>query len=524
MRAWLTNLGTLLLAAGVTAQPVASAPSDVTNEAVPQEASDPAPDGRRLEITLDDAIRLAVENNLVLRASLLAAESNRHSVQEALAKFDPAFFASLQRSRSGSLFVGQFPGPGGMTQNVTISQVSDRAQISFGIRGQLETGMSYDLTFGTSSNDARQQNVFDPSYRSTVSLSVTQPLLRAAWSGYHLADLETTRLTRLESLETYRITRRDKIGEVQNAFFDYVFALEDLKVKLASLKLANDQVAITKQKVTAGALAEIEITSAQSAAATRSSDAVAARAAVVTAEDSLRRLILSFAQDSDWSVKLTPRASLEEDAFKTIRPVEEIVRLAERSHPELLQAYFAAARARIALHQARSDKLPSLDLTGSVSLAGLTDVSAWQSWEDALRESRQAASWDLGLAFEYPIGNRAAAARVAQARIAVRSANIDLREARTNMVFAIRSAIRNVDVAKQSIVASKEAVRLGQEQLVNERLRLELRRSTNFQVFQVEEDLNQRRTNLIQARIDYQKALLELSRASGVPLIDLVIE
>jgi len=512
MRAGLTFLGLLLLASGLLGQR-AGQPAEPATDA-----------GRALNLTLDGAIRLAVENNLRLRSSLLAAEAERFTLLEVLSKFDPTFFASATQTTSSALFVGQFPDPAGGTQTSIISQTSDQSRVNFGIRGELETGLSYALTFGTSTNDARGVDTFDPSYRSTVDLSVTQPLLRAAWSAYHLADIETARLSRLESLESYRIIRRDKIGEVERAFFDLVFAIEDREVKQASMKLAEQQVEITKQKVAAGALAEIEITSAESARAERNSDSVAAKAAVVQAEDALRRLILSFEKDSDWTMSLIPSASLEIDSFKKVRPVDEIVRLAERSHPELLTAYFAAARARIQLYQRKSEHLPTLDLSGSVTLAGLTDRSSWQSWEDALDETRQAASWDVGLSFEYPIGNRAAAAREAQARIDVRRANIDLHEARTDMVFEIRNALRNVDVARQSIIASKEAVRLGQEQLENERLRLELRRSTNFQVFQVDDDLNQRRTDLIRARIDHQVALLDLSRASGVPLIDLVIE
>ena len=86
MRVRLTILGTLILVAGGVAQPANPPTSDRSTTVAPA-AAVTTNGGSRLTLTLDEAIRLAVENNLVLRDALLSAESDRHAVVGALAKF-----------------------------------------------------------------------------------------------------------------------------------------------------------------------------------------------------------------------------------------------------------------------------------------------------------------------------------------------------------------------------------------------------------------------------------------------------
>ena len=517
----LAVIGALLLAASVAAQePAAAGPGDA-----------------ELILSLQQAMELAVQNNLSLRTAILNEHIERQSVREALAAFDPSFFAQVDRTRRASLFRGEFPGPPdpvtGLPTTVaqTISLVSDVQDYVFGLRGALETGLSYDLTFSSNVTDVRRAETFDPAYNTGATLSISQPILRAAWASYNEAPIELARIGRMESLETYRIAKRDKLGEVQQAYYDLVFAIADIENKERSLKLADDQILITRQRVASGALAEIEVTSAQSARAARFSDLVSSRASKREAEDQLRRLILAFDHDADWEVVIQPTevihipdtpTAAQEEPILTLLPVDQIVRLAERSHPELLRAHMALARTEIGVVQAESESLPVLDVNASATFRGLSDEDILSTYWDSFSPDEGALNWQLGLAFEYPLGNRAAAARVRKAVIERRKARLSLHDVRTDMVFHIRSALRDVNVAREEMGASDRARVLAREQLDNERLRLELRQSTNFQVFQVEDELNLRRTDLLQARISYRLALLSLARAAGVPLMELL--
>jgi outer membrane protein TolC len=332
--------------------------------------------------------------------------------------------------------------------------------------------------------------------------------------------VELARLSTLGMHQTWRRSVRDKVREVQGAYLDLVFALADLQVQRQSLDLAEQQVRLTQVRVESGALPRIEITSAESGRAGRRVDVVTAESRAVESEDRLRRLILAFDSPSEWQVRLIP-TEMPVERYVEVKEVEQILVLAERSEPDLLRAHLAAAQAEIVLGQRQSEREVRLDLRGSAEFTGLDD-EFWDAHRLAFSQGRGAASWRLGLSLEVPLGNRTTSARVAQSELALRKARINLQDARTEMVFRVRSALRNIEVARRTIAARKEASRLAAEQLENERLRLELKTSTNFQVFQVEDQLNRRRTEEIRALLDYRLACLELSRVTALPLDDLL--
>lgn len=506
-----------VLAAGAAAQE--------TRPAGPGETAGTTRPAPTLALSLEEAVELALRNNLELRSAWLEEQVLRARIMQALGEFDPALFAELSGGRQESLFAGSFPvdpsDPTSGTVTRILSARHDRMNLAMGVRGLLETGMSYELTFTTDYDFDQQGSEINPIFTNSTRLTFTQPLLRSAWPDYQLAPVRLARIGTRRAHQTYRGVERDKIKEIQEVYFELVFAKADLEVKRRSLELAERQVALTRVQVETGTLPRVEITAAESARAGRQAEVVTAQAAVVAAEDRLRRLILGFDDESDWELRLVPTEGAEVEQPQLLE-LQEILARAEAVEPSLLEARLAVEEAEVAVQQRSREALPRLDLGGSVAAVGLD--------EDAIRghrlafEREGALSWNLELGFEYPLGNRAAEARVAEAELALRQARVDLRNARIELAFQVRRTLRDIRVARRSIEARGEAVRLAAEQLQNERVRLELRTTTNFQVFQVEEQLSQRRSERIQAQIDYRLALLELVRVTSLPLGLLVEE
>lgn len=489
----------------------------------PLAAQDP-PAPPTLSLSLDEALAMAARNNLGLRAAALQAREERLRILEALGQFDPTFFAEGDYGRQESLFPSEFPldpqDPFSPTVTRIISQVRDSASAAMGVRGVLASGTAYDLTFRTDYSKREQQTGLNPIYASSVNLTVTQPLLRGAWSAYGEAPVELARLGAAAREQGYRTVARETLHDVARAFFDLQFAIEDLEVKKGSLSLAEEQVNLTRVRVETGSLAPIEVTSAASARAARVVDLVTAEAAVVEAEDRLRRLVMDFDEDADWEVRLLPRgASLEVAA--TILPLDALIALAERHEPELLQAHLSVAQARVRLLQAESEEEASLDLVASGSLVGLRD-KAFRALADAFSEDEGAATYSIGLRYEVPLGNRTARGKRERERVSLLRASLELADRRNEVIFQLRDARRRAGVAERETAAREEALRLAEEEVANARTRHELEAATLFEVSEVMDRLGQRRTEVLRARLDHRLALLELSRVIGVPLDQLV--
>ena len=221
---------------------------------------------RTLVLTLGEAVELAIRNNVGLRAALLDEEIARERIREALGVDDPVLFGDLQGGESETLFAAEFPlNPSDpMSPSVTriISNKSRQGNLVFGLRGLVPTGLSYQLTFSTQYASYENAGTLNPIIRNTSELTFTQPLLRAAWRAYHDGPIEIARLDSLAARQDYRAIARDRIREVELAYYDLVFTRADLDVRRQSLGLAERQVELTEVRVETGALPRIETTSA----------------------------------------------------------------------------------------------------------------------------------------------------------------------------------------------------------------------------------------------------------------------
>jgi len=127
-------------------------------------------------------------------------------------------------------------------------------------------------------------------------------------------------------------------------------------------------------------------------------------------------------------------------------------------------------------------------------------------------------SWTLGLRFSVPLGNRQSEASYREAIVAVRTAELELQDARQAVQADVRSALRRVETSRQQIAAAEETKRLRESTLENEQERLRLGLSTNYEVLQVERDVADARRAYVEARVEHEKALLALDVATGLLL------
>jgi outer membrane protein TolC len=476
-----------------------------------------------MRLSLDDASALAVRNNLALKAALIDEQIAQTRVCQELGAFDPTFHAAANGGNREQLFAGVFPDPSNPTvsQTVVINNPEDVGDAEFGLRGRLTTGATYDLTLGTDYRYQQTGGAINPIFTTVNRLQITQPLLQGAWESYQCAPVDIARNLSRQFHQIYVASKLGKIREVQVAYFELVAARENLLVRQRSLEVADQLVEINRVKVDTGALPPIEMTSAQSARAFRWSEVVTAEAEVIAASDRLRRQIFAFESASDWTVKIEPTENIDEQSW-TLLPLEEIIAIGLRTEPRILRARLEVARVKRELSQRCSEREPRLDAVGSVDFVALGD-EGFGTYADLYNRADDALSYSVGLRFEYPIGNRFASARVAEARLRVNRACVDLRNLEIEVNSEVRNSLRNIDVAARAIKARQEAVRLADEQVEVERAKFDVQASTNFQVFEIEDQRNQRRIELVRALIAHRLALLDLPRVTGAPLSELTV-
>jgi outer membrane protein TolC len=470
------------------------------------------------ELTLDAAVALTLKNNLGLRSALIDARIEETRIREALGAFDPTLYGETNAGRRQRLTPGLFPDPviPGVFRTQIITSEEDSFDATLGVRGKLVTGATYDLSAFNFYQFDRAGSPFNPIWSSTVSLRVTQPLLRGAFRDETEAELRAAENRAEQARQTFRGEEARKIREVEVAYFDLLSAYEDVASKRRSLDVSETLVRINRVKVDAGAFAPVEMTGAEAGRAARRSDLVTAEANLLDAEDRLRREIYAFDAADEWTLRLKPVESLDVPIGPFL-PAETIVAAAKDAEPRLLKARLAAALAEDELERRKADGRAKLDLAGSTSFTGL-DEDGLQPWGALFDRSESSLTWSVGLVFETTLGNRAANAREAAAALALTKTRVDLKNVEIDVEYNVRKTLRDLDVAARVIAARQEALRLADEQVEVERVKLEAQTTTNLQVFEAEDQRAKRRAEYVAAKVSLRLAALDLVRITGLPM------
>lgn len=515
-RLWRVSIITLFVVLGAAGAQEVEPPV----QPEPPGNSTPSPaEPRRLPIRIEDAVRLATLNNMDLRVAFFDHLVQRAVVAETEARFDPTVTASQVFGNSQFVFPQIFPtgniNPDGTPEfsQVVVTDSTIVQDWSYGANGLLPTGATWNLQVTTNYRDRATGGFPNPSFNTTTSLAFTQPILRNAWLQYNYASIRQARYSEAQIRQQYRSNVVSKVFEVHSAYWNLVFAVQDLAVKERSLELAQKLLEINRVRVDTGVFAPIEVVSAESEVANRVTEVQVARNTVADSLDILKRLVLPFHTLDDWDIDLVPLDELSEETVG-IPALSECIDTALKERPDLADARLELRNRAISVAVADNETLPRLDLNGNLSFAGLANKYS-DSYVDSFDSERGANSWNVGLSLEVPLGNRAARARLSQRRLERDRAVMAFRRIQLDAVAAVRRAYRNVVIALETIDSRRKAAELKAEEVTNEQVKLDNQVSTNFQVLQVQEDLARRRSEYYRALVDYRISLAELASAMG---------
>ena len=481
--------------------------------------------GPRTDLTLEDAIARALERNLdiaVQRLNPLVVDLN---LAQALSAYSPTFDTSLSTNSSTSPSSTQLDGG----QRV----VSDRKVVNTGITQAVAWGGGrYTVDF----NNNRQASTntfssFNPSYRSSFQGSYTQPLLRGFKIDSTRQQIQGTRINRDIADIDLRQLLTNTVSSVQDAYWDLVYATGTLEVQRQALELAETLIRDNEARVEIGTMAPIEIVSARSEAAQRRQSLAQAEQNLATAELALKQLIVGGTDDEYWAATLNPvdLPTLEVPAID----LEEAIRTALDERTDIARSRRQLDINNVNLSSLSNSRLPAVDLVGTYQLQGQggtrfnrTGLGGLVFQEipggigDAFNQLYDVdfPTWNLQLTVSYPLGQSAADAQYARARIQVQQVQAQLRQLGLQVATEVTNAVLQIQGIARRIEASTAARELATEQLAAEQSKFAAGLQTNFFVVQAQRDLATAQDTELRAILDQQKALVEFDRVQRTSL------
>jgi len=397
-------------------------------------------------LTLDDCIAEALAKNLDIRTRRIQPRMDELSIGSSLGAYDPSFTLSANQSFNAS--------PGSSDPNSRLFGTgSDTTTESFGpgINGLLPYGTRYRLD----GRLRRQSGTVFPSfqYNSDITASVTQPLLRNFMIDSPRRTIAVAKRTLKinELVLSHQIMRT--VNSVEKAYYELVYARENVLVQDSSLQLAEKHLRETRRRVELGALAPLDQTQAESQAAARRADLLSAQVQLDTRMNALKGLLSDdFALVADVKFDPTDKLLAVVHQFDT---QDSWVRGLER-RPDLLQSKESLERQKIVLRYNKNQILPSLDLQLSYGHNGFgTDLPGGL---DGIRTgSGQAYSY--GLVLTIPFSNRTAKNNYRSSRLEKQRLLLSHKQLEQQIIIEIDNALKAARNAYQRIDATREARR-----------------------------------------------------------------
>lgn len=516
----LTTILTLLMAAGLSAQttttpttpPAAQTPVQRTTAPVTAETDQDVSSPRALRLSLDEAIRTAIRQNLGIELQRYDYRMAGESLIGQYGLYDWYATSRLALAASNSAASNQFSAGSG--RSITAN---------FGVQQTVPTGGTYSFSFNNSRGSSTAQGtLFSPSYNSNLGMALTQPLLRDFGVDITNRNIYIARNTLGINKELFRTVLMDTSSGVEQAYLDLVYTREFVDVVKESLFLARDQARITQIRIDVGASAPLDILQPRVQIATSDELLIAAVAAVRDAEDRLRQL-MNLAP-SEWDRPIIPTDTVGYTPM-TIN-VESAVSQAYNLRPEVREAILTTETQRILYRFARNQVLPRVDLTagynsagvaGSATALGATRGLRSTSFPDALSQitAGDFTGWSVGFNLAVPLLNIGARAEARRAKLDLDRSTTAQDNTKQGIAVQVRAAARAIDTASRQITASRTAREAAEQNLDAERKRYENGMTTNFQVLQVQQQLTDARAREIQALVGYNKDVAAYHRAVG---------
>jgi len=457
-----------------------------------------APPPGVMALSLRDTIALALKNNLDIAVETITPQLREQDLTNEVAAFDPSAFLELTRTDTRAPTMSVFFSGG--------RALSDLWDFNTGIRQKLPTGGTYELRFNN-----EYFNNYGPStgFSSRFALSLSQPLLKNFGIEPTETNIRIATNNQSISREQLRLKVSDVVTQAQNAYYDLIFAIENLEVQRRSLRLAQELVALNKARVRAGVAAPVEVTQAEAQEAARVQDVILAEKAVRDAEDVLR-VILNLPTVSEQSRGIQPTQPLTFEP-RTVNLQESLQKALENRY-EYKSAKLDIDNKELSVRLTRNQLLPDLSMTGNVSANG-----AGRVYGSDLSElgSSHFLSYSLGVVLTVPLGNRAAQASHLKAKLAADQAKTSLKQLENQITQQVREAVRRVEADAKRVEANRAARVLAEEQLRVEQRRLEAGVTTTFNVLSFQRDLAVAQANEVRATADYHKSLANLEKVRG---------
>ncbi|HMM80388.1 MAG TPA: TolC family protein [Pyrinomonadaceae bacterium] len=488
-------------------------------------------------LTLGEALRMALDNNKDIEVARKTSSMAEFDLKAARGVYEPKLSGQTYYERATAPNVSIFSNNPKTTQGTVVANAGLTGFIpKF---GTILTG-TFNNSRVTTDNPI---SILSPQYLSSLSFSVTQPLLRGRRFDAQRRGIEIAKRN-IELTDTQFLSHTiDTVANVEKAYWDLIFALRNLQVQRDGVTIAKAQLEHNKRLVNEGQLAPIDIVAAETQVATFEQAVYDALNVVNTSENLLKNLIAPTRNDAIWGQAIVPIDSVEQTVPATT--LSDALDSAMKNRPELEVSNTQMAINKIDQLYYKELKKPQIDLVASYGTSGVGGsqnpnfstsfptacnvdptgpACAQQQANLALLTgnpfrgvfTNRYPTYKVGLNFNVPLfGDKTDGALLGKAKVDAERLETQREQIEQGIQVEVRNAMQSVKSGEARLRAAAIARENSEKQYASEQRKLDEGQSDIYRVLERQTALIAAKSAELKARTDLNKSIVDLERATG---------
>jgi outer membrane protein len=517
-------------------------------------------------LTLQDAIRMALLNNLTIEQSRQAVQISQYSLFSAKGVYDVTSQAQL-------FFINETIPESDIENGAVNGALTEKLFVyNFNTQQSFErTGGLWQVSFSNTRVDTNSIfSVLSPLYSSTLQFSVTQPLMRNLSVDANRHTIQLAKATLDLSDSQFRQQVIQIINQIQDAYWELAFAIQNEKIARDTYNLTNKQLEDNRKQVEAGTLAPLDLRQTEAQLESNKGTIIAAKQTITTDENNVKILLLKNPNDNLWNSVINPidNPDFESPTFS----LGDAISLALKNRPELEQIRLQALQNKININFFKNQLKPQVDLVAFYNSTGLAGIptpsgsgesatataspvaalvatelnpaltnSVLNTFNPAVAAAASATptnqfnggyltdlgqlfsqkfrTFQVGVVLSFPWKNRTAQGNLGQALAQDRQTSALEKIEIQQIQVDVRNALQAVDAARESYEAAVAGRKAAYAQYVGEEEKFRAGLSTTYLVLQQETALATARGTEVRALTNYRQALSDFQRVTGTTLV-----
>jgi outer membrane protein len=460
-----------------------------------------------------------------------------------ITSFDPVLTGTLQLDKNDTESTTVFSPIPVVGQNTYTA--------NFGYTQGFQWGTS--ITAGFNNTHVTSNNptvLLTPEVNSNFQFRITQNLLQGFGSLPNMRFIRIAKNNREISDVAFRLQIITTVDQIENMYWDLVFAYENVRVQQEALTYAQKALADTKQQAQVGTVPPIQVVSAQSTVSTDEQNLIVAQNNLQLEQLLMKNAISRSIEDPVLAeADVIPTSTMQIPQEEAAVPTQDLVNQGLGHRAELAESRIDLNSRDLSAKAVRNAMLPTLDAFAYYGGSGLggninplvpscqldptakfcytpsqnpppfqTGTSVGYGGTLNQLVNSTAPDKGIGLTLNIPLRNRAAQANQVRAELEYRQAQVRLHQLENQVRIEVRNAQFDVKQNRAAVQAAQYAVDFARQTLDADQQKLKVGLTTSTAILQDASVLTTSESNLVSAKAAYEKSRIELDRATGLLL------